>query len=113
MSLDKKTLATLAEFDSATISNVIELFDVVPRNRGYMNGEIQAHFPDLPPMVGFAATAGFRSHAPPAGDDVYAGLLRQVDSFAELPGSAVPVFLSVRGWSVDARPSSGSHPTSK
>ena len=92
MSISKKTLARLADIDTPTICNVIELFDVLPRNEGFMSGEIQAHFPDLPPMVGFAATAAFRSSAPPAGGDAYGSLEGQVESFASLPGPAVVVF---------------------
>ncbi len=56
-------LSRLAQFDTPTISNVIELFDVVPRNRGYMDQRIRCEFPHLPPMVGYAATAAFRSDA--------------------------------------------------
>jgi regulator of RNase E activity RraA len=92
MSITPQTLATLAQFDTPTISNVIELFDVVPRNRGYMDHRIQAGFPQLPPMVGFASTAAFRSDAPPSGGDVYATLDQQIERFAELPGPAVVVF---------------------
>ncbi len=85
-------LEKLRRFDSPTISNVIELFDVVPRIAGYMNGDIQSNFPDLPPMVGFATTASFRSVAPPDGGDAYGSLEDQVATFAELPGPAVVVF---------------------
>ena len=67
MPINAETLRKLAEFDSPTISNVIELFDVVPRNAGYMSGQVQCNFPELPPMVGFASTAAFRSAAPPVG----------------------------------------------
>jgi regulator of RNase E activity RraA len=86
------TLAQLAKFDTPTICNVIELFDVRPRNAGYMDGRIRAAFPDLPPMVGFAATASFRSDAPPAGGDAYGSMESQVERFAKLPGPAVVVF---------------------
>lgn len=86
------TLTKLARFDTPTICNVIELFDVRPRNVGYMDGRIQCNFPNLPPMVGFAATASFRSDAPPLGGDAYGSLDQQVELFAKLPGPAVVVF---------------------
>lgn len=92
MSITAQTLAKLAEFDTPTICNVIELFDVRPRNRGYMDHRIQCAFPELPPMVGFAATASFRSDAPPAGGDAYGSLEKQVETFPDLPGPAVVVF---------------------
>ncbi len=92
MSISSATLAALAKFDTPTISNTIELFDVVPRNRGYMDGRIKAEFTELPPMVGFAATAAFRSDALPGTGDAYGSMDLQVARFAELPGPAVVVF---------------------
>ena len=92
MSITPAVLAALAKFDTPTISNVIELFDVLPRNRGYMDHRIQSAFPQLPPMVGFATTAAFRSDAPASGSGDYAALDRQIAHFADLPGPAVVVF---------------------
>jgi regulator of RNase E activity RraA len=85
-------LELLRRYDTPTVCNVIELFDARPRHTGYMDGRIQACYPKLPPMVGFASTATFRSAAPPRSGNVYAGLSEQVASFAELPGPAVVVF---------------------
>ena len=82
----------LKEFDTPTICNVIELFDVQPRNRGFMDRRIQSAFPEMPPMVGFAATACFRSDAPPVGGDAYGSLEDQLRTFPELPGPPVVVF---------------------
>src|SRR5436309_4027677 len=85
-------LELLRKFDTPTICNVVELFDLRPRTAGYMDARIQACYPKLPPMVGYAATATFRSAAPPRSGNVYAGLGDQVASFKELPGPAVVVF---------------------
>jgi regulator of RNase E activity RraA len=85
-------LKLLRRFDTPTICNVLELFDVKPRTAGYMDKRIQACFPKLPPMVGYAATATFRSAAPAASGNVYSGLPEQVASFADLPGPAVVIF---------------------
>jgi len=90
--LSTEQLAALAKYDTPTVCNAIELFDVRPRHVGYMNGSIRACFPNLPPMVGYAATATFRSHQPPRKGDAYSGLDKQVERFAELPGPAVVVF---------------------
>ena len=92
MSISRDCLAQLGKYDTPTICNAIEVFDVRPRNQGFMNGSIQACFPKLPPMVGFALTTTFRSFAPPRSGNVYAGLTQQVEAFAELPGPAVVVF---------------------
>jgi regulator of RNase E activity RraA len=90
--MNKDLLARLAQFDTPTICNVIELFDVRPRNVGYMDGRVQCNFQELPPMVGYAATASFRSDAPPIGGDAYGSIQAQLDQFAKLPGPAVVVF---------------------
>ncbi|MCC6418633.1 MAG: RraA family protein [Gemmataceae bacterium] len=85
-------LERLRTFDTPTVCNVIELFDLRPRTAGYMDRRIQACYPKLPPMVGYAATATFRSASPPRAGNVYAGLAEQAAAFAELPGPAVVVF---------------------
>jgi regulator of RNase E activity RraA len=86
------TLELLRQFDTPTVCNVIELFDFRPRTTGYLDERIQACFPELLPMVGFASTATFRSAAPPRVGDTYSSLLEQVRSFSNLPGPAVVVF---------------------
>jgi regulator of RNase E activity RraA len=85
-------LELLRQFDTPTVCNVVELFDRRPRTAGYMDARIGACFPKMPPMVGYASTATFRSAAPPSAGNVYAGLADQVASFTELPGPAVVVF---------------------
>jgi regulator of RNase E activity RraA len=102
MPITRETLAKLAQFDTPTICNVIELFDVRPRNEGYMDGRIQCQFPNLPPMVGFAAPASFRSDAPPSTGDAYGSMEKQVERFADLPGPAVVVFQDLDDPSVSA-----------
>jgi regulator of RNase E activity RraA len=86
------TIRRLGRFDTPTICNIIELFDVRPRNAGFMNASIHANFPEMPPMVGFASTAAFRSNAPPGKGDAYGSLDQQVEGFAALGGPAVVVF---------------------
>jgi regulator of RNase E activity RraA len=87
-----QVLEKLRKFDTPTVCNVVELFDLRPHTAGYMDARIQACYPKLPPMVGFASTATFRSSAPPRSGNVYAGMADQVATFAELPGPAVAVF---------------------
>jgi len=90
--LSKADLELLRKYDTPTVCNVIELFEIRPRNTGYLDGRIKACFPHLPPMVGYASTATFRSAAPPRAGNVYAGLGDQVASFETLPGPPVVVF---------------------
>src|SRR5262245_14068374 len=90
--LSPADLELLRRYDTPTVCNVVELFELYPRTAGYMDGRIQACYPKLPPMVGYASTATFRAAAPPRSGNVYAGLDQQVASFAELPGPPVVVF---------------------
>ena len=92
MPITPDTLKKLALFDTPTICNVIELFEVRPRTAGFMDARIKANFPEMPPMVGFASTASFRSGAFPGKGDAYGSMEKQVEGFAELPGPAVVVF---------------------
>ncbi len=89
------TLARLRKYDTATICNIIELFDVRPRSSGYMDGRIVAAFPEMPPMVGFAATATFRASGPPYRGDGYGSLEKQVERFVELSGPSVVAFQDI------------------
>ena len=82
-SISSDVLKQLARFDTPTICNIIELFDVRPRNRGYMDGRIRAGFPEMPPMVGFASTAAFRMASRGAGQS-----RKSTSRTAASPGSA-------------------------
>jgi regulator of RNase E activity RraA len=85
-------LKLLAQFDTPTICNTIELFELRPRNAGYMDARIRACFPEMPPMVGYASTATMRCAFPRREGDVYSVLDQQVARFAELPGPPVVVY---------------------
>jgi 4-hydroxy-4-methyl-2-oxoglutarate aldolase len=65
--LDDSVLRDLARYDSPTLANAIETFDVRPRNAGYMGHEIRAMFPEAPPMVGYAVTGRIRAAEPSPG----------------------------------------------
>ena len=90
--LTPEDIELLRKFDTPTICNVIELFQVRPRNMGYMDGRIECNFPKFPPMVGYATTATFRSAAPPRGEDVYAGMEGQLSGLRDIPAPHVVVF---------------------
>ncbi|MFP6762413.1 MAG: RraA family protein [Planctomycetaceae bacterium] len=85
-------LEQLRKYDTPTVCNVVELWDLYPRNTGYMDGRIQACFPKMPPMVGYALTSTFRSMGPPRGGDVYSGMSDQIDAMPGLPGPPVIVY---------------------
>jgi regulator of RNase E activity RraA len=93
--LSAETLAALIRFDTPTVCNAIELFEVRPRNTGFMNASIKACFPAMPPMVGYAVTSTFRSMSPPRAGDVYASMSQQIESYANLPGPPVMVYQDI------------------
>jgi regulator of RNase E activity RraA len=85
-------LARLRRYDTPTISNVIELFAIRPRNTGYMDARIRACFPEMPPACGYASTATIRTAFAPPGGTAYATLDEQIRRFEELPGPPMVVF---------------------
>lgn len=85
----KTVLDKLRQNDTATICNVIELFEIRPRNRGFTDRRIKAVFRDLPPMVGFASTATCRTFVEP--DPRRKAAPDLIARFAELSGPAVAV----------------------
>jgi 4-hydroxy-4-methyl-2-oxoglutarate aldolase len=90
--LTTEQLAELRKYDTPTICNVIEVFDVRARNTGYMNDSIKACFPEMPPTVGYASTATWRADAPPLEGREYGSLDGQIEAFLEIPGPPVVVF---------------------
>ena len=59
--LSAEQLEALRRFNSPTISNAIEIFNVRKRNVGFLPHTIRCMFPDMPPIVGYAVTAQTRA----------------------------------------------------
>jgi hypothetical protein len=88
--LNRDQLAALQKYDTPTVCNVVELFDVRPRSAGFMNDSIRCCFPHLPPMVG----ARRRSAACPAAAVLRAwrpGVRRPLGPAVWFPGSRRPI----------------------
>jgi regulator of RNase E activity RraA len=62
--LDPAVLDRLRTINTPTVANAIEVFEVRPRNEGFMRPEIHCVFPRLGVMVGYAVTLKIRSVAP-------------------------------------------------
>jgi len=62
--MDQTILNALRGLSTPTISNAIELFNIRPRNQGFMSPEIRCLFPDLGVMVGHAVTGRFAARQP-------------------------------------------------
>ena len=83
-------LKLLRQFDTPTVCNVVELFDLRSRAAGYMDKRIRACYPKLPPMVGYATTATFRSASPPASASTCANNTPSASNIAPSPMNVHP-----------------------
>jgi regulator of RNase E activity RraA len=66
-------LDALGRYDTPTLANAIETFDLQPRDVGFADSRIRCMFPELGRMVGFAATATIVARGAPSPDRVSAG----------------------------------------
>jgi len=64
-------LDALRRFDTCTVANAIEKFNVRPRNEGFMSGGPICRFPDRPPVIGHAVTGRIRTYMPPIAGRCY------------------------------------------
>ncbi|MGD8763677.1 MAG: RraA family protein [Desulfobacteraceae bacterium] len=59
--LSPQELQKLLDWPTPAISNAIELFEIRPRNQGFMLPEVQCRFPEFKPMLGYAVTGIIRA----------------------------------------------------
>src|SRR2546422_5184060 len=64
MIISEADLEALRKLSTPTVANAIELFNVRPRNQGFMSPEVRCLFPDLGVMLGYAVTARFAARQP-------------------------------------------------
>lgn len=62
--LSREDLKGISRWSTCSISNAIELFNIRPRNEGFMLPEIKCVFPELGPMIGYAVTAVITADSP-------------------------------------------------
>jgi regulator of RNase E activity RraA len=72
--LSAQQLEALRRYNTPTISNAIELFDVRPRHTGFLPHSIRCLLPELGVIVGYAVTSQTKA-APPAVGEVVPDLL--------------------------------------
>jgi regulator of RNase E activity RraA len=89
--LSGSRLEGLTQFDSPTIANVIELFNLRSRVAGFSNHSLKAIYPELPPVVGYAVTATYRSGYPAETGDSYLGMGRLIQDAGSLPAPRIMV----------------------
>lgn len=64
-SITPAQLDALRRFDTCTVANAIETFNVRLRDAGFVDSSVRSLFPKLPPLVGYAATVRIRYSGPP------------------------------------------------
>jgi regulator of RNase E activity RraA len=60
----QRELEALRKWSTCSLCNGIELFNVRPRNEGFMLPEIKCAFPEFKPMIGYAVTAVIAADSP-------------------------------------------------
>ncbi|MBI5803033.1 MAG: RraA family protein [Verrucomicrobia bacterium] len=55
----------LRRFDTCTVANAIETFNMRLRDVGFADSSVRCVFPKMPPLVGYAATVRIRYSGPP------------------------------------------------
>ncbi|MGE4282516.1 MAG: RraA family protein [Clostridia bacterium] len=66
--LTQEQLEKLKEFDTPTISNAIERFNIRPFTEGFMGPEIKCILPCNKPIIGYACTAKVSAMNPPTSE---------------------------------------------
>ena len=89
--LSDKELDALRSVDTCMLSNAIETFDVRLRNTGFTDASVRCMFEDLPPMVGYAATARLRSGDPPIENHIFHDRSNWWTSILEVPPPRIVV----------------------
>src|ERR1700728_4255980 len=84
-SLSGVDVESLRALDTCTVSNAIERLGVRMRNEGFNSGAVRCRFPDLPSIVGYAATGRIRTTSPPMTQRCYHDRMDWWSYVASLP----------------------------
>jgi 4-hydroxy-4-methyl-2-oxoglutarate aldolase len=88
-------LEALRRLDACTLANAIETFGERLRNEGYADATIRCLFPQMQPMLGYAATVKIRGSAPPTTDSLYPDRTDWWDYILSVPAPRVVVVQDV------------------
>jgi 4-hydroxy-4-methyl-2-oxoglutarate aldolase len=89
--VNKDVLQALKAIPTCVVANAIETFGVRLRNAGFADASIRCMVEDLPPLVGYAATAHLRSGEPPMSKTSYQDRADWWKSILEIPDPRVVV----------------------
>jgi len=93
--LTAQQLAALRSLNSCLVANAIETFHERLRNEGFVDNSVRSLFPDLPPMVGYAATVRIRGSAPSTAEREYPERTDWWDYILSLPAPRILVVQDV------------------
>ena len=93
--LTSEQMEILRRLDACTLANAIETFHVRLRNEGFTDGSLHCLFPQLPPMLGHAATIKIRGSAPPTAAGIYTESTDWWEYILSLPAPRVVVVQDV------------------
>jgi regulator of RNase E activity RraA len=85
----------LRRLDACAVEDAIETFDLRARNTGFANSKIRCLFEDLPPIVGYAATARLRSGDRPMSGHSYHDRTEWWTSILEVPEPRIVVLQDI------------------
>lgn len=91
LSLSKAQLDDLGRIDTCMVSNAIETFDMTLRNTGFADARIRCMFEDMPPIIGYAATARLRTGEPPITGRMYHDRSEWWNSILQVPAPRIAV----------------------
>ena len=84
-------LEELRRLDACLLANTIETFRLRLRNEGFVDHTVRSLFPELAPMVGYAATVRILGAAPPAAGAQFPDRSDWWEYIAQLPAPRVVV----------------------
>ena len=93
--LSPSQIHALRLLDACVVANAIETFHGRLRNEGFADGSVRCLFPQLDPMVGYAATLKIRGSAPPMAGGLYSDRTDWWDYILSLPFPRVVVVQDV------------------
>jgi 4-hydroxy-4-methyl-2-oxoglutarate aldolase len=88
--LNEQQLDELAQFDTPTVCNALEKFNLRPKTEGFTSPVIRSIFPDRKPVVGYACTAKISAMQPgtKANEEI---LYRYYQGLKDCPGRPISV----------------------
>jgi 4-hydroxy-4-methyl-2-oxoglutarate aldolase len=88
-------LEDLRALSTCVVASAIETFGVRLRNKGFSDSRLHCMFPELPPAVGYAATARIRSSDPPMDGHSYYDHGAWWESLLRIPAPRIVVIEDV------------------